>query len=133
MKLSEFQHLLDLAEPLTEWNEEVIGIYTFRQTPNCLHYFLFRIWAPFVTRYYLLVLTDIQVIVLPFSEFGSINYDSCFSVDYCDITIKNNNQLMIRLIDTAKTLSLKFPFFENQNHISEFFTILNSQQEALCQ
>lgn len=126
MNETQYQRLKDVFEPLVGLDEEIIDVYLFRETPDCIHYLLFRLWAPFWTRQYYLALTEKRVIILPMPRSGYFEYRNHLSVKYEDISVNNNyNQININLTHPTRMLHLKFIFFEKQNNKEKFIKSLN--------
>lgn len=117
---SQKQRLIDVFEPIVEWNEGIIDIYIFREPPTCIHYLLFRLLAPFWTRRYCLALTDKRVVMLPIPRLGYSEYLNHLSVNYDNISADDNNGIKIELANPRRILILKFELFEKQNNKDTF-------------
>lgn len=116
MNEAQYQRMQIVFEPLLELNEELMEVNLFRETPGCLLFLLFRLWAPFMTSYHYLALTNKRAVILPLPRSGYSEYRKHMSVNYGDISVNTSDeQINIYLPSFQRTLHLKFVFFEKQD------------------
>lgn len=129
MNNSKYQNYFELFEPLLDWDEELITANYFRETPNCLHYLFFKLFAALYTRNYYVALTNKRVIVIPFPMSGILTIKNHFSANYRDVTIDEYEyQIYINVIGLVKPLSLKFGLITSQKIKDDFLTKLNQEK-----
>ena len=127
MNETQYQRLKDVFEPLVGLDEEIIDVNLFRETPGCIHYLLFRLWAPFWTRNFCLALTEERVVILPMPRSGFYEYRNHFSINYGDISVNNSyKQINIYKANPERMLHLKFLFFEKQKNKEKFLMTINN-------
>lgn len=119
------QYVLDIFEPLVDWDENIVAVTILRDASNCLYFFLFRLFAPFVTRNYYVALTDKRMLVIRIPRSGLFEYKKHFSVEYGEVSIDlfgYNEVIGIKLLNPPKSLTLKFPVFTKLETKEEFIS-----------